>query len=426
MLTLRPLIEKLATYLRRYSTLSLIILVFIGIGITVISIRAATQGISREAESGVLSNYAFTKTDSTASGGNAISFTAGMPAATAHAPLPPGPFHTPRPTITMDASLAPGYKGYMEEVLRPLLLDWYPVLGDYYAYPNYAPPTSFTVIADPNYTGVAQVEGTVIRFSTNYFKDERLASSPGAFMHEATHVIQRNQSTRGNLPGWIVEGEADYTREHIYKDRAPRVAYASETYLNGYSPGSNLLHYIQTKYSSTFIHDVNVAGAQGLYNENIFVQRTGKTIGQLWTELTGRFITSQGPITGIAGKCLDVPNYQTADGTRIKIQTCNGSSAERWVLAGINTTSKAGAIIGYGNKCLDVTSGGTADGTPVQYYSCNAGRVQQWLYQANKTLVNVNSNKCLQPVGGSSEEYTLLEIATCSGTAAQQWTLPPS
>ncbi|MEU0756944.1 PQQ-dependent sugar dehydrogenase, partial [Streptomyces albogriseolus] len=43
--------------------------------------------------------------------------------------------------------------------------------------------------------------------------------------------------------------------------------------------------------------------------------------------------TRTGEIRGVNGKCLDVDNAGTADGTRVQIYTCNSSAAQRWTVS---------------------------------------------------------------------------------------------
>ncbi|MEU4569992.1 ThuA domain-containing protein, partial [Micromonospora sp. NPDC023956] len=63
-----------------------------------------------------------------------------------------------------------------------------------------------------------------------------------------------------------------------------------------------------------------------------------------------------GPVVGLGGKCLDVRNSGTADGTQIQIHACNASAAQVW------SVTPGGPVRALG-KCLDVSGGGSADGT---------------------------------------------------------------
>ncbi|SDZ24569.1 Type 1 glutamine amidotransferase (GATase1) [Micromonospora pattaloongensis] len=125
-----------------------------------------------------------------------------------------------------------------------------------------------------------------------------------------------------------------------------------------------------------------------------------------------------GPIRGLAGKCLDVRNAATADGTQIQIYTCNGSGAQTWTV-----TSGGGPVRALG-KCLDVSGGGSADGTKIQLWSCNGTGAQNWAAQADGTLRNAQSGKCLDVSGNNSADGTVVHLWSCTGAANQKWTLP--
>jgi hypothetical protein len=75
-------------------------------------------------------------------------------------------------------------------------------------------------------------------------------------------------------------------------------------------------------------------------------------------------------------------------------------------------------------KCLDVNNGGTGDGTTVDLYTCNATGAQTSVPQANGSLLNPQSGKCLDDPNASTTAGTQLEIWDCNGGANQHWTLP--
>ncbi|MFD6417892.1 ricin-type beta-trefoil lectin domain protein [Streptomyces sp. NPDC060194] len=128
--------------------------------------------------------------------------------------------------------------------------------------------------------------------------------------------------------------------------------------------------------------------------------------------------TRAGEIKGVNGKCLDVDNSGTADGTKIQIWTCNGTAAQYWSLPGDDTVRVLG-------KCLDVSGGGTADGTKVQLWNCNGTGSQKWQAQADGTVRNPQSGKCLDASGGVWNDGTAVHLWTCvAGAANQKWVLP--
>ncbi|SBT45770.1 ThuA domain-containing protein [Micromonospora auratinigra] len=124
-----------------------------------------------------------------------------------------------------------------------------------------------------------------------------------------------------------------------------------------------------------------------------------------------------GPVRGLAGKCLDVRNAATADGTQVQLYTCNGTAAQTWTVTPDATVKALG-------KCLDVSGGGSADGTRVQLWTCNGTGAQNWSAQPDQTLRNPQSGKCLDVAGNSSTDGTPVQLWTCTGAANQRWTLP--
>lgn len=124
-----------------------------------------------------------------------------------------------------------------------------------------------------------------------------------------------------------------------------------------------------------------------------------------------------GPITGLAGACVDVAGAGTANGTPIQLWTCNGTAAQRW------TAGSDGTLRALG-KCLDVAAGGTANGTLTQLWDCNGTGAQQWQAQSGGRLVNPQSGRCLDATGVSSAPGTRLQIWDCHGGANQIWQLP--
>jgi type 1 glutamine amidotransferase len=121
-------------------------------------------------------------------------------------------------------------------------------------------------------------------------------------------------------------------------------------------------------------------------------------------------------ITHSSGKCVNVANGGTADGTSLQLLTCNGSTAQTWTRNG-NTWRAL-------NKCMDVSGAGTADNTRVQLWTCNGTGAQNWVAGANSAQVNTNSNKCLTPQGNGTADGTQLVIVSCNGGTSQRWTTP--
>jgi beta-glucanase (GH16 family) len=131
---------------------------------------------------------------------------------------------------------------------------------------------------------------------------------------------------------------------------------------------------------------------------------------------TGDSAGTARPITGLAGKCVDVAGASSANGTPVQLYDCNGTAAQKW------TVSSDGTIRALG-KCLDVKDNGTADGSAVQLWDCAGSPNQKWVVTAARDIVNPQADKCLDVTGNNSANGTRLQIWTCSGNANQKWTV---
>ncbi|MFF5497542.1 endo-1,4-beta-xylanase [Streptomyces aquilus] len=122
-----------------------------------------------------------------------------------------------------------------------------------------------------------------------------------------------------------------------------------------------------------------------------------------------------GQIKGVgSGRCLDVPNASTTDGTQVQLWDCNNATNQQW------TSTSAGELRVYGNKCLDAA--GTGNGAKVQIYSCWGGTNQQWRLNSDGSIVGVQSGLCLDAVGNGTANGTQIQLYSCSGGSNQRWT----
>ncbi|MEU3224709.1 RICIN domain-containing protein [Streptomyces sp. NPDC006976] len=116
------------------------------------------------------------------------------------------------------------------------------------------------------------------------------------------------------------------------------------------------------------------------------------------------------------GKCLDVADGSTADGTPAQMWTCYpGSQNQTWTL------NSDGSLTARG-KCLDLVAGGTANGTAVHLWTCyDTVATQKWRLTAAGDLVNTAADKCLDIKDNSNADGARLQVWDCAGTANQKW-----
>ncbi|WP_425826918.1 endo-1,4-beta-xylanase [Streptomyces fractus] len=124
-----------------------------------------------------------------------------------------------------------------------------------------------------------------------------------------------------------------------------------------------------------------------------------------------------GQIKGVgSGRCLDVPNSSTSDGTQVQLWDCSGGTNQQW------TTTASGELKVYGSKCLDAA--GSANGAKVQIYGCSGADNQKWRLNSDGSIVGVQSGRCLDAVGAGTGNGTLIQLYSCSNGNNQRWTRP--
>ncbi|WFE49414.1 arabinofuranosidase catalytic domain-containing protein [Micromonospora sp. WMMD1155] len=119
-----------------------------------------------------------------------------------------------------------------------------------------------------------------------------------------------------------------------------------------------------------------------------------------------------------SGRCLEVPNSSTTNGTQTQLWDCNGSAGQTW------TWTSSRQLTVYGNKCLDANGRGTTNGTQVIIWDCNGQNNQQWNVNSNGTITGVQSGLCLDANAAATANGTKIILWACNGGANQQWSSP--
>ncbi|AGL17783.1 RICIN domain-containing protein [Actinoplanes sp. N902-109] len=134
--------------------------------------------------------------------------------------------------------------------------------------------------------------------------------------------------------------------------------------------------------------------------------------------ITNALAATTGTVVSSAnGKCLDVTDGSTANGTLPQMWTCSPGPNQSW------TYGDDHSLKGLG-KCLDVADGATTDGAAVHLWDCYSGLTsQQWTYTAAHDLVNVKAGKCLDIKDNNQADGARLQLWTCTGSNNQKWTV---
>jgi endo-1,4-beta-xylanase len=114
-----------------------------------------------------------------------------------------------------------------------------------------------------------------------------------------------------------------------------------------------------------------------------------------------------------SGRCIDVPNSSTSNGTRVQLYDCHGQSNQMWT----HTSSRQLNV--YGNMCLDAA--GSGNGSAVQINGCNGQANQQWNVNSNGTISNAQSGRCLDAWGTANGQQ--IQLYDCHGQANQRFSL---
>ncbi|GIH03079.1 alpha-galactosidase [Rhizocola hellebori] len=115
-----------------------------------------------------------------------------------------------------------------------------------------------------------------------------------------------------------------------------------------------------------------------------------------------------------SGRCLDVNNSGTANGTQLLIWDCHTAANQQFTQNG-----QALQVLG---KCLDAPTS-TVAGTRVQIWDCNGSTNQQWIFNGNGTISSVRFPAlCLDVNGAATANGSAVIAWTCHGAANQRWT----
>ncbi|TMR21320.1 alpha-L-arabinofuranosidase [Nonomuraea turkmeniaca] len=122
-------------------------------------------------------------------------------------------------------------------------------------------------------------------------------------------------------------------------------------------------------------------------------------------------------VGGQSGRCLDVPNNSTTNGTQAQLWDCGSGTNQRFTY----TSGKQLQV--YGNKCLDAYGQGTANGTRVIIWDCNGQTNQQWNVNADGTITGVQSGLCMEASNFGTGNGTKVQLWSCTGTSSQKWSM---
>ena len=111
---------------------------------------------------------------------------------------------------------------------------------------------------------------------------------------------------------------------------------------------------------------IDVPGSNGVDGQYLQLYTCNGTAAQSWT------FPGDGTIRAF-GLCMDVAWGSTANGAVIQLARCSGNPAQQFVL-----TAAGDLVNPQANKCVDVADWNTADGARLITWECHGGANQKW------------------------------------------------
>jgi hypothetical protein len=186
----------------------------------------------------------------------------------------------PAVKVTVDTSEVPELADWGARA-KALVVTWHPTIARLLHSDGFTPPAEVALVFKKDKKGVAGTAGTTIFIAADWVK--RHPEDYGMVIHELTHVIQAYP--RFDCP-WLVEGIADYIRYYHYepKTKLPSIDPAKASYRDGYKTTAQFLAWVEGKYDKNLVRELNVALRHGRYQPDVFKDRTGRSLDQLWAE----------------------------------------------------------------------------------------------------------------------------------------------
>lgn len=195
-------------------------------------------------------------------------------------------------SITIDTSAAPELQEWARTKLAPVLALWYPRIDGLLASDGFVAPTHVAITFKPE-PGVAETLGTEVSGNSQWFRGQLEGEAVGAMVHELVHVVQQyGDREPQSFPGWLTEGIADYIRFFKFE---PDYHGADDVWLarqdsskvrfdGAYRQSANFLDWVTRKYDPQIVEKLNAAARRGVYSEDIWKEKSGKTVVELGNE----------------------------------------------------------------------------------------------------------------------------------------------
>ena len=354
-------------------------------------------------------------------------------------------------TLTIQQTAGNTVDSSVVEKIKEIYFTQYPKMRERY---NPTRPRAITMVFDPDYDGVAYTLGTTIVYSVDYLKAN--PKDVDCATHELFHVVQGGYKNYGSsaFATAFCEGVADYARSvyGMYNSEGgwslPEYS-SGQSYTDSYRVTARFLTWVQQRVDSSIIYNINKTMHAGTYTDDLWVEMTGKTVDQLWSEyaadpdinkigINGQKTESFGIdtndvykiISAESGQALSVRDNSTEDGANIQQENyVEGNTAQQWKFVYLGN-GMYNIINVKSQKGLDVADGNTSNGANIQQYTVSDGgnNNQKWIvYERGSeyTLFPVCGNGTMAADLTSSSHATgaNIQLYTWNKTKAQSFVI---
>jgi hypothetical protein len=202
--------------------------------------------------------------------------------------------------FVIDSTDAPDLTEWADQALKPVVQTWYPELVALLASDGYQAPAEVVLRFRNDMGGTpASAGGRGVNLNAEWFRREQEREALGCVVHELVHVVQsygrakRSDPRFAPVPGWLVEGIADYIRWFLYEPekRGAEITgrrLASVRYDGSYRVTANFLDWVTRTHDKQLIGKLNAAAREGRYSEALWITWTGKSVQELGEEWKGK------------------------------------------------------------------------------------------------------------------------------------------
>ena len=195
--------------------------------------------------------------------------------------------------FVVDAAEAPDLLEWSEKILKPVAVEWYPQIVAMLPSDGYKAPAQ-VAIRLRNHLGdiPAYASGAVVHLNAPWLRRQLAIEAGGVLVHELVHVVQNYPGPRENpgvaqVPGWLVEGIADYIRWFHFEPQSRGAEITREAQIRydlGYRMTANFLAWVTGNYDREIVRKLNAAAREGRNTEKLWSESAGKTVQELGAE----------------------------------------------------------------------------------------------------------------------------------------------